>query len=282
MVKYVIDRGPLYGHFGEPGAGGFTRKELFAQGLVLEPTGKTYRDSKGVTWGEFRTPWMVREGRGSVWFHMGYVKAVEGRADTLQALVNRWARDVDGVGLDVDKRHDKQCVDGAKDWVSLFGVDPMGSYGHGKDFARGVASAYRDKFDFYLPSQTTVKAADTLSYGRPYGVNQRTGAFFGHVAVALEDSTGSTHLVMNQDGFNGKTVMHTSNLNTSYIIGIARPKHMPTVTSEPKPETYIIKPGDTLWGIKKKYDTSVAVLLSLNPGLVAENLPVGKEIVVAR
>ncbi|MGE5594549.1 MAG: LysM peptidoglycan-binding domain-containing protein [Hyphomicrobiales bacterium] len=44
------------------------------------------------------------------------------------------------------------------------------------------------------------------------------------------------------------------------------------------PATYTIREGDTLSGIAAQFNTTVDALIALNPGISADNLPVGQEI----
>ena len=281
-LNSIIAQGPLYGHFGDPGKTGFTSKKLLSQGLELEFTGQTYTDSRGTTWGKYRTPWMVQHDSGSLWFDMDYIADLPPEGATIGGLFERWLRDVEGVTLDVDRRYGPQCVDGSKDWAAQFGADPARGYGNGVDFAKGLCDAYPDEFEFFAPNTTKIQAADFTSYGRPYGVSPRTGALLGHVAVATGAVTGGRVPVIQQDGFDSGTKMYRSTLDVNALVGIARPKKLTPVSSEPKPETYTLQPGDTFWNVSRKYETSVAVLIALNPDLDPHNLPVGAQVKVAR
>jgi len=42
------------------------------------------------------------------------------------------------------------------------------------------------------------------------------------------------------------------------------PAETPAASNEPRPETYTIQAGDTLWSISHKYDTSIHALQKLN------------------
>ncbi|OAT80844.1 M23 family metallopeptidase [Desulfotomaculum copahuensis] len=47
-------------------------------------------------------------------------------------------------------------------------------------------------------------------------------------------------------------------------------------------QTYVVRPGDTLWDVAAKTGVQVAALQSLNPGLTPENLQIGEKIRLSR
>jgi LysM repeat protein len=64
----------------------------------------------------------------------------------------------------------------------------------------------------------------------------------------------------------------------------SRPKPRPTVKVKPKrkpPIRHTIKKGDTLWGISRKYKTSVTAIQRAN-GLKGTNLKIGRRLLIPR
>jgi hypothetical protein len=62
---------------------------------------------------------------------------------------------------------------------------------------------------------------------------------------------------------------------TATIFG---PSSLPPATATPAVRTYFIQQGDTLQSIATRYSTTVQEIEQLNPGLTADNLPVGQAV----
>lgn len=99
-----------------------------------------------------------------------------------------WAWVTRQTGVRVYGPYGAQCVDLSKAWAMKHGLRP-GAYGHGKDFARGIAST--GLFTFYGPT-ATAQSGDIVSWGTAFNPT------YGHTAVVIADY-GDTLRVFQQN-----------------------------------------------------------------------------------
>lgn len=120
-----------------------------------------------------------------------------------------WVLEVRGRS-DITGKYGMQCVDLSKHWGNrVQGLRMAGSYGHGKDLARGLAST--GLFTFY-PASAQAQSGDVVSWGASWGRG------YGHTAVVIADN-GSSLRVMQQNPLRP----HLATLSKRDLVGYARP-----------------------------------------------------------
>lgn len=183
-----------------------------------------------------------------------------------------WKRSVLGHRIDVDKRYGDQCVDvimhivqaiWKKAWYSIIG------YGNAKDVFYTASSSYFTKIrnNSRDPNQVP-KQGDVVCIG-PFRGNP-----YGHVYVADGTNRVGANCI-EQNGFNPAGVCYEKFRGYAAlpIIGWLRPKTSivnkvvqkvkPKAPS--KPSIYVVRPGDTVYGICKKFGLSITRFKQLNP-----------------
>lgn len=167
-----------------------------------------------------------------------------------------WFETIRGKRIDMDGfpiGREAQCVDVPKHHLHhVLGGKP-GSFGNGKDVARGITHA--GHHTYLNPRTTLIQAGDVVSFGAPLGQIKRkdgTVANYGHVGVAYADQQGNTVRVVDQDGYSSGQGVHVSEFPVSYVTGIARPKKYIQAEAT-APTVYVVtthglnrrtKPGD--------------------------------------
>ncbi|WP_404465261.1 N-acetylmuramoyl-L-alanine amidase [Micrococcus antarcticus] len=289
---HVIVDGPLIGHVSSDTTKPvFTgQRESFAVGLQLAATGRTYKDSKGATWIQARTPWQVSTGRGGagLWFAARYVRPLAKVRAGIAGILDAYVASTVGKRVDVDgfpARQPYQCVDISKDWaISRFGARAQ-AYGNGKDVARGLVDSGQG-WTWVAPTEKG-QPGDVVSWGAPYGVatetrgGKKVQVEYGHTALLIED-LGSKLKVLQQNGFSAGPA-HVATLDKRGLRGYARPPRPATVGAT-QGTVHTVVAGDTLWGIARRYGVSVAVIQSLNPAAAKDphNLKVGARLTVSK
>jgi len=71
-----------------------------------------------------------------------------------------------------------------------------------------------------------------------------------------------------------------NNLQIGQIICI--PRVMPPVTCPPSTFPYTVQAGDTIWSLAQRFNTTVAAIIAVNPGIDPNNLQIGQIICIPR
>lgn len=163
----------------------------------------------------------------------------------------KWFESIRGKQIDVDnfpKGNAPQCVDVPKHHLIHVLGGRIGSFGNGKDVARGIVSA--GQHVFLDPRTTMIQAGDVVSFGKPLGqvrLKRADGTSYvldaGHVGVAYADQQGNTVRVVDQDGYASAQGVHVSEFPVSYVVGIARPKRYvqaQATTAAAAPTVYVV------------------------------------------
>lgn len=279
-TRYVAD-GPLIGNLGRWDGDRFRLHptDTYPTGTPLTLTG----NEVGV-WVEAASPYLKKVGQ-TRWFHSGYLTATRpasaqtappaklGAAVTLPAMspVSRWAAAVEGTRVDVDNKWGAQCVDLSKLWAFENGA-PAGAYGNGVDVARGLSRLPGWRFE---PGTATPRPGWIGSWGRPFGVDRKTGEVYGHTAVVIGNPSGGRVPVLQQDGFDVNAVATRTTLPLEGAVGWAVPPTDPSVPD------VVVRPGDTLSKISARTGVPVAELVRLNRLADPDTILVGQVLKVA-
>ncbi len=83
-----------------------------------------------------------------------------------------------------------------------------------------------------------------------------------------------------------KSLMQANNISNASKVRAGQVLKIPagttsTVAKKAKPKTYIVKSGDTYWGIARKYDLSTSELLALNKKTNSSKLRAGEKLLVS-
>ena len=173
--------------------------------------------------------------------------------------------------MNVDNKWGAQCVDLSKLWAFENGA-PAGAYGNGVDVARGLSRLPGWRFE---PGTATPRPGWIGSWGRPFGVDPKTGEVYGHTAVVIGDPSGGRVPVLQQDGFNPNAVAERTSLPLAGAVGWAVPPTDPTVPD------VVVRPGDTLSKISARTGVPVAELVRLNRLADPDTILVGQVLKVA-
>lgn len=160
-----------------------------------------------------------------------------------------WFETIRGRRIDMDgfpAKNKAQCVDVPKHHLHhVLGGKP-GSFGNGKDVARGITHA--GHHTYLNPRTTIVQAGDVVSFGKPLGqvrLRRKDGTSYvldaGHVGIAYADQQGATVRVVDQDGYSSGQGVHVSEFPVSYVVGIARPKrYIQAEATTAAPTVYVV------------------------------------------
>lgn len=159
--------------------------------------------------------------------------------------------DMDGIPLG----NEAQCVDVPKHQLHHVLGGQLGSFGNGKDVAKGITRA--GHHTYLNPRTTLIQTGDVVSFGAPLGqVRRKDGTILdaGHVGIAYADQQGATVRVVDQDGYSSGQGVHVSEFPVSYVVGIARPtRYIQAEAATAAPAVYVVtthglnrrtKPGD--------------------------------------
>ena len=279
-TRWVAD-GPLIANEGRWVNG---RLRLTPGGTLPTGTPITLTGEQAGPWVQGQSPWMKANGFYR-WLHEDYLSStapkkttagrpsVAGGSVTVPALsgVAAWASDVEGTRIDVDGKWGAQCVDLSKAWAFENGA-PAGAYGNGVDVARGLSRLPGWRFE---PGSASPRPGWIGSWGRPFGVDRRTGEVYGHTAVVTGVPSGGRVPVIQQDGFDENTVATRTTLPLEGAVGWAVP---PTDKSVPD---VVVRPGDTLSAIAKRVGVPVDKLARVNKLSDPNNILVGQILKVA-
>lgn len=172
--------------------------------------------------------------------------------------------------MPTDVKYGWQCVGLVKRYMyEVYGV-PDGYYGNAIDYwNRPLNANIAKKFDKVatnLPKKGDIVILRGLA-GNPYG----------HIGISTGNNTATTAEILEQNGQTGNGLgyggdkVRTRYIPRSRIAGVLRPKSAPA-PKPPGPVYYTVVRNDNLTSIAKKYGTTVANLLKLNPSIKNPNL----------
>lgn len=173
---------------------------------------------------------------------------------TYSAFKKKWL----GKSVDIDKVYGKQCVDLVKQYMLETAGVPNGAYGNAIDYwykpHKNVLAKY-NRIQTSKAQQGDIVVLKGIN-GNPYGHIGVADGNAGLVTVPLLEQNGSTG---NGSGLGGDAI-RVRNIPRWRVVGVLRRK----TTASTKPVYYIVKRGDTLSAIAKKYGTTWQKLQKLN------------------
>ena len=173
--------------------------------------------------------------------------------------LNKWFASVEGKYIDTGEKSHPECVDLTRHYGMHVHRAPEIAYGHGKDVAREMSGLRGWRF------------VGPTSKAEPGDIASWDWDDYGHTAVVVRD-LGDRLEVIQQN----PRAAHKATVNKNGLVGYARPPRKPaSTTTKASANTHTVKSGETLYGISRKYGTTVEALRSANPGIKPEELLVG-------
>lgn len=177
-------------------------------------------------------------------------KAVLNGYDVNNTTVGYFQRDLSNTTDCTEYGLIKQCSDVSNDFSKLRAGEPRLLYMSGH-------------IGGYIGEEVSIN-------GKTYNAIECTAAWGGGILYSYVDASGRR---FNCKGGSQKGTWTKNGLMTPWVKYTSTPSPQPTpVPTPPAVEYYTVKKGDTLSGIAKKYKTTVAALVKLNPQIKDPNL----------
>lgn len=180
---------------------------------------------------------------------------------------NKWL----GKRVDIDKVYGYQCADLVKQYMFETKGVPNGAYGNAIDYWYRPHKNVLAKYVRVNGSKAVQGDIVVLKgvNGNPYGHIGIADGSAGLLTIPLLEQNGSTG---NGSGLGGDAI-RVRNIPRWRVVGLLRSK----ATSVPV--YHIVKSGDTMTAIAKKYGTTLSKLASLNPTIKDLNkISVGQKV----